>query len=436
MNRESHGSWSGLLSGTAGALLVGLIACPPGAQAFSSGSTGADGPFNPTCTPTPCTVETTLPESGVLNFTTVDVPAGVTATFAHNAANTPVTVLASGDVSIAGVIDVSGQDAPFERAGRGGPGGFDGGAGGNPTISSGGTFGEGAGGGGPGGVCSAVDNRPGCGGSFGTNGNCGCLSQGVICSPFICAAGVGASYGLEFLVPLIGGSGGGGGKLSGNLGGGGGGGGGAILIASSGTLTVSGSVLADGGQGACVGVTGGRNGGGGGSGGGIRLVATTVAGGGTIRASGGAGTTGCPTNGGGGGAGRVRLEAANNFFTGPATGISTGPPGPIAVAGLPTITIVSVDGIDAPVTPMGSLNAFPDVILSPVVSNPVIVNLQAMNIPVGTVLQVTVTPQSGSRTTVTSTALSGTFASSTASAMVTLPLGVSVIRAAATFATM
>jgi hypothetical protein len=95
-----------------------------------------------------------------------------------------------------------------------------------------------------------------------------------------------------------------------------------------------------------------------------------------------------------------------------------------------------VDGINAPATPVGSLNGFPDVILSPVASNPVIVNLQAMNVPVGTVLQVTVTPQSGTRATVTSTALSGTFASSTASAMVTLPQGVSVISAAATFATM
>jgi len=49
-----------------------------------------------------------LPESGVFNFTTVNIPAGVTITFRRNSRNTPVTILASGNVTIAGTIDVSG----------------------------------------------------------------------------------------------------------------------------------------------------------------------------------------------------------------------------------------------------------------------------------------------------------------------------------------
>src|SRR2546422_11215635 len=60
-----------------------------GAQTFSSGSTGADGAFAPTANTT-----VTLPPSGVFNYTTVTIPAGVIVTLARNAANTPATILA------------------------------------------------------------------------------------------------------------------------------------------------------------------------------------------------------------------------------------------------------------------------------------------------------------------------------------------------------
>jgi hypothetical protein len=39
-----------------------------------------------------------LPSDGVFNFTTVDIPAGVTVTFSKNTTNTPVYILATGDV--------------------------------------------------------------------------------------------------------------------------------------------------------------------------------------------------------------------------------------------------------------------------------------------------------------------------------------------------
>jgi len=66
---------------------------------FSSGSTGADGTFAPTQN-----TALALPANGIFNFTTVNIPAGVTVTFQNNGTNTPVTILATGDVTIAGTI--------------------------------------------------------------------------------------------------------------------------------------------------------------------------------------------------------------------------------------------------------------------------------------------------------------------------------------------
>jgi len=81
-------------------LLAGL--CPL-AYGFDSGSTGADGAFNPTTN-----TVLQLPPDGVFNFTTVNIPAGVAVTFKKNANNTPVYILATGDVTIAGTISVNG----------------------------------------------------------------------------------------------------------------------------------------------------------------------------------------------------------------------------------------------------------------------------------------------------------------------------------------
>src|SRR5437773_10332809 len=157
------------------ALVGGLsvaIASPALAQTFNSGSTGADGAFNPSCTPPPCTVTVTVPPSGVFNFTTINVPANITVKFTKNADNTPVTVLASGNVTIAGIIDVSGLaggngatgTSLVPDGGAGGPGGYAGGSGTNGIVSTTGGAGLGPGGGGPG---TASANWGG-GGGFGT----------------------------------------------------------------------------------------------------------------------------------------------------------------------------------------------------------------------------------------------------------------------------
>src|SRR5258706_10061922 len=85
----------------------------PAASAFVSGSTGADGAFNPAVNTT-----VTLPPSGIFNFTSVNIPVGVTVAFRRNTANTPVVILATGDVVIGGLLDVSGGNPPGRGSGR------------------------------------------------------------------------------------------------------------------------------------------------------------------------------------------------------------------------------------------------------------------------------------------------------------------------------
>lgn len=407
--RKAFRAWLILAS-----FLLSFAATPSAAQTFSSGSTGEDGPFNPTCAPPPCTVTVGLPESGVFNFTTINVPTGVTVRFTRSSTNTPATLLATGDVTLAGIIDVSGGNAAVSGLpGRGGPGGFDGGMGGNVTVSLDGTSGLGPGGGGGG-----DGSLPGgSGGGFGTTGT---------------GSRAGTPYGIPTLLPLIGGAGGGGGLGSPTLaGGGGGGGGGALLIASSGTihLTIFGGQLRAGGGSEGL----GHASGGGGSGGAMRLVANRILGNNStvIIARGGGGPFAR------GGLGRIRLEAFELSL--PAAFIdpppSAGTPGPVMPpTGFPSLQIIAVGGLSAPPGPKGNFLAPPDIVLSPIVPSPVTVELQASNIPPGTTLMVTVIPEAGSRTTVDSTPLAGTLESSTATASVTLTNGVSVINANATFA--
>ena len=219
------------------------------AQTFSSGSTGADGALN-------ITTDTTLPmpANGVFNFTTINVAGGATLRFSKNSLNTPVYLLATGNVSIVGSIDISGSNANGGAAGVGGPGGFDGGTGGF-GIGASTNGGDGLGpGGGP-------------AGTYYDYGRSGVFSMAYQGNTRI--------YGNALLSPLIGGSGGGG--ASGNPGYGGGGGGGAILIASSTTITIAGSISANGGSGPGSYASFG-------SAGAIRLVAPVVGGSGSLYA--------------------------------------------------------------------------------------------------------------------------------------------------------
>ncbi len=420
------------------ALAVGACFAPGAASAFTSGSTGADGAFTPTVN-----TNLTLPPSGIFNFTSVTIPSGVTVKFLRNATSTPVVILATGDVMIAGTIDVSGGSSPGVGSGGdgvtgddgapglGGPGGFDGGRGGLTQGTRRGGDGLGPGSGTGGQLTADCNGNPtsgsGSGGGFGTAGGPG----GGCLIPFP----GGATYGTTQVLPLIGGSGGGGGAGSPSFAGsGGGGGGGAILIAASGTVSVTGPINANGGSsGASNGGAGAS--GGGGSGGAIRIVATTISGNGSITAVGAeAGSASGAAHGGAGGTGRIRLEAetftrtaaTNPGFTAPPAGTA---PGPVFVAGTPTLTISSVAGVSAPASPTGNA----DITLAATTPNPVTVVFTTTGVPVGNTVQLTVIPAFGDRTVAITPALTGSTASATASVSVNLPVGPSVLSAQTTF---
>jgi hypothetical protein len=213
-----------------------------------------------------------------------------------------------------------------------------------------------------------------------------------------------------------------------------------LLIASSSTITINGTINANGGAG---GNSGGAQGntscyptvlayaygyGGGGSGGGIRLAANTVAGTGTLTAAGGAFSSNCngACTANGGGNGVVRIEAFTDNFTGTVTGtqangspfatfVPTNPP--------PSVTVVSVNSTKITQPPTGSL-ATPDVTID--TSSSVALTVQASYIPVGTIITLNIFSDNNTQQAVKTTALVGSLASSTATANVTFPSGYSL----------
>ena len=387
---------------------------------FSSGSTGADGPL---VVAQSANVTLQVPPDGKFNYTTITINSFATVRFIRNARNTPVYMLATGNVIINGTIDVGGEDAgaggDFTLQGRGGPGGGDGGRGGpTPSVAGGDGLGPG---GGHGGIENGAQAIGGGGGGYQSVGaNAQSWTSGVPGSG-------GSTYGTAWVQPLAGGSGGGGGAGSastgGTGGGGGGGGGGAILIASSGTISGNGLVLAQGG----IGQRGATNAGaprcdgtgGGGSGGAIRLLATAI-----TFPTGRAFVTGgntngavCAGSGGGiGGSGFTRFEVLFG--------------GTLDISLIPTLSITRVAGIDAP----ANLTGYGDITIPVGTPNPVSVELRATGIPPGGTVTVTVSPSSGPSVSVTSTILVGTQASSTASAQISVPNGLSSVQASANYA--
>ena len=241
-----------------------LLGAPPLQAQFNSGSTGADGALNVTSNTT-----LNLPPDGVFNFTTINVDLGATLSFNRNALNTPVYLLATSNVAVSGIINVSGGGRSGKSPGRGGPGGFDGGFGDFQGFLAGDGQGPGA-------------------------GRVGQSDVGGVYA----YANVGNTnmYGNTLLSPLIGGSGGGSVETAAD---GGGGGGGAILIASSTSVRINGQISANGGIGY-----------GGGSGGAVRVVAPVIDGVGTLNVSGANSSTGGTHNGG---PGRTRLDCTDRF---------------------------------------------------------------------------------------------------------------------------
>lgn len=283
-------------------------------QAFNSGSDGSYGSLNVTAT-----TNIPVPANGIFNCTTISVSSGQTLRFTKNANNTPVYLLATGNVMIAGLIDIEGGPGNNVVGGPGGPGGFDGGSPGSISLPPGAGHGPGGGSGG------LNENS--------TAGGAGGGSYATI-SPNTVSTNRGATYGSGLLVPLVGGSGGGG--TIGTPGGGGGGGGGALLIASNTRIDVTGTISADGARRAGFAYNSG-------SGGAIRLVAPVVAGTGALRARGSSGFFGE-----GGGDGRIRIDALNrtgiSFSFNPAASTSIGSMMMVFPAPLPRLDITEAAG--------------------------------------------------------------------------------------------
>ena len=446
--------------GASAVFALSLMAMTAAQAAFESGSTGADGALNPTVN-----TQIELPPSGVLNYTTINIPAGVRVTFKKNATNTPVYLLASGNVTIAGTIDVRGGDGRATGTygdgalgddglpGTGGPGGYDGGRGGREDAALRAAIVRGGAGLGPGGGLGGREGSNACtndrSGYFKADASGGAYASdtwgfhlGVYCSNypsgFLPAA---SAYGSSLLQPLIGGSGGGGGRGGTTYpGAGGGGGGGAILIASSGVLAVTGTIDATGGD--AGGLLGGGVGGwgAGGSGGAIRLMATTISGNGSVIARGGCanhdgsrrqycGITGSSSSRGGSD-GRIRLEAEAITFNGTSAPTYTKDlPGPVFLADVPSLRIASVAGQAVPDSPTGNA----DIALPADTTGPVEVTFQTRNVPVGNTVLLRMVPAYGAPVEVISPAIAGTSSNGTAAVSVTLPAGPSTLQATTTY---
>jgi hypothetical protein len=360
-----------------------------------SGSNGSDGAFNPT---TNIVINMADHPNGIYQYTSVNIPTNVTVTFIPNANNTPVYWLVQNNVVINGAVDVSGKATSNSQGGTGGPGGWQGGSG-APAYTSG--YGPG------GGYFGAVGfTTCGLDASYGTQG---------------CGNPTPPTYGNIFLIPLLGGSGGGGNTVGPY---GGGGGGGAILIGATGNISLNGgNVIANGGNAA---TDTGKYWGGAGSGGAIRLVATQIMGNGNILISGG--------SGGGGGQGRVRYDTYQDNFSGSIQGVFTQGSQFIIIptsGQLLQLTVTSVGGVPVSASPTGALST-PDAVLSAQQNNPLPIVVSCANLPLNSLITVSVAPANGTAVSATGYNTTGTLASSTATISIVMPRGGGLIYATAT----
>ncbi|MEK7412863.1 MAG: hypothetical protein AAB263_06060, partial [Planctomycetota bacterium] len=105
-------------------------------------------------------------------------------------------------------------------------------------------------------------------------------------------------------------------------------------------------------------------------------------------------------------------------------------PGTVFVAGLPTLSITRVAGVDAPAQPTGNA----DITLPASTPNPVTVEFTTTGVPVGNTVKLTVIPSSSATpVSATSPALTGTTANATASVSVNLPSGPNVLQATVSY---
>lgn len=433
------------------AALMGLAAAMPWKMAFAVDST-SDGSNGDLVAAADVVTTIDLPANGVLQYSSISIPATATVKFKRNANNTPVYLLVRNNATIAGVVDLSGEagvdlNATIRdgMAGLSGAGGFDGGAGGKASPESL----TAAAGFGPGGGKPGARFYNGCCGtfSFGGSGGASVVSNG---SDSYVGTG-GTKYGSSILDTVLGGSGGGGGAGETVPGAGGGGGGGAIFLVVGGVLNMpsGGAIRANGGKGGNTPSTGAGAGGGAGA---IRVTATTFSGVPTLSAMGGAGGVSGSfyRNGGAGADGRIRIEADNATFSGGSVTpsnlscINAGCkpvalpvlPNNAAAGTLPSVRFSAIDGVA--IAPEQVLTGTGDIALSGSRADPtnVTITLKMTNVPLGKspVAIITVRPDRGAVTTYTISAWSGSDASATGSATtILLPLGRNVVSASLGF---
>lgn len=379
-------------------LLAGLIGCAGvlnshGQYTFISGSDGTYGPMEIT---TNTTLE--LPPDGKFNCTTVTIASNATLKFTPNALNTPVYLLAQGDVSIAGTIDVSGSAGAGLSGGVGGPGGF---AGGNAAYAD---------------LAPSDGKGPGAGrvGGAGGGGSFGSTPSGLNIGPQS-----GAVYGSPLNLPLTGGSGGSGwGSIPGA------GGGGAILVASSTRIDITGSIAATShvyGNGEISLDFSGL-----GSGGAIRLAAPIVGGSGSLNVSGGQNWGPCsggPCVYAAAGAGRVRIDCMdrrNLNFNGLSSSIGANMV--VFPTNAPQLDITQVAGTNIPVG-AGSAVSFT---LPQDSSTNQTVTVQASNFGAPVPIRVVLTPDNGPSSSYETTIDNSTLNPASVTVPVVVPVNVQV----------
>jgi hypothetical protein len=361
---------------------------------FDSGSNGSFGPIDATA----ASRTLQIPADGIFHCTAVNVGPNRQLQFIRNATNTPIYILATGDVTIGGSILISGDANVGRRGGDGGPGGFAGGQGG-PNPSDG--FGPGGGKGGWG----ATQTTLPAGRSL--RGGAGYATAGT-------PTGTGGSvYGNPLLIPLTGGSGGGGADETDPTNQyGGGGGGGAILIASNTRITfnqVTGEhIYANGGGSAAYG---------GGSGGAVRLVAPTITGTASVLINGSQG----------GGFGRIRVDALSNSLNFSSSGGNSqnyatfGANMVVFPQNLPELRVIQAAG-----TNIAPTQVDPVFVLLPAGAPATqTVTVQAKNFNAIVPLVAVVTPEAGDRATFNFEIDNTSGAASSGSVQVQIPAGVS-----------
>ncbi|OLB05240.1 MAG: hypothetical protein AUH14_08980 [Candidatus Rokubacteria bacterium 13_2_20CM_69_15_1] len=352
-----------------------------------------------------------LPADGVLifrSFTGTRLPAvpgcctfDTFVLFKRNAANSPATILVSGDVRIdsGAQLLVNGDDATAGSSGinglggLGGVGGFRGGDGAYQSVNL------------------AADGGPG----FGPGG--GAPGTG---SPALTGGGNATFFGVPELLPLVGAIGGG-----------------AVLIAANGTVTINGQIRTDGGAAGDTSNGGCAASGGTGSGGAIRLVANRLEGGGLVLARPGRRCLGCSDPDRGGSRGLIRLEAFTNTLGGDRTDPPASralAPGPLTSPITTAVAITKINGQTVPIPPQGVFGVTDLVLPAP---GTVPIDIRTTGVPGGTTVQVTVKPRVGGAAVSQNAALSACDSTGvcTTSTAFDLPPGEFLVEARATFQT-